>query len=71
MKKALALILALVLLCQALPWTAFASGIEPLSEDELNRALQIAGLRQNPDLSPNRCRRRDGTAVDGEEERLP
>ena len=49
MKKAFALILTLILLAQALPWTAFAKTIDPITEAELNRALQIAGLRQDPD----------------------
>ena len=49
MKKAFALILTLVMLCQALPWTAFAAVGKVLTEAELNRALQIAGLRQDPD----------------------
>ena len=49
MKKTFALILTLAMLCQALPWTAFAAMGEVLTEAELNRTLQIAGLRQNPD----------------------
>ena len=49
MRKAIALVLTLVMLSQALPWTAFASAVEPVSEAELNRALQIAGLRQDPE----------------------
>ena len=49
MNKAFALILALILLSQALPWTAFAKTVVPITEAELNRALQIAGLRQDPD----------------------
>ncbi|MBQ3477169.1 MAG: hypothetical protein IJH25_03235, partial [Clostridia bacterium] len=49
MKKAFALILTLVMLGQALPWTAFAAVGKALTEAELNRALQIAGLQQDPD----------------------
>ena len=49
MKKAFALILTLILLSQALPLTAFAKTVDPITEAELNRALQIAGLRQDPD----------------------
>jgi hypothetical protein len=33
MKKAFALILTLILLSQALPWTAFAKTVDPITED--------------------------------------
>ena len=49
MKKWIAGILTLVMLMQALPWTAFAAGSEGnmISQSELQRALLLAGLRTN------------------------
>ena len=45
MKKWIAALLALVMLSQALPWTAFAATGDPITDAELRRALLIAGLR--------------------------
>ena len=48
MKKWIAAILTLVMLCHALPWTAFAGAVaagQMITESELTRALQIAGLQ--------------------------
>ena len=47
MKRFLAAILTLVLLMQALPWTAFAAGSvgDMITDEELRRALQIAGMQ--------------------------
>ena len=48
MKKWIAAILTLVMLTQALPWTAFAEAIaagQMITDKELQRALQIAGLQ--------------------------
>ncbi len=45
MKKWIAAILIPVMLSQALPWTAFAATGDMITEAELQRALQIAGLR--------------------------
>jgi len=48
MKKWIAAILTLVMLAQALPWTAFADAVaagQMITDSELQRALQIAGLQ--------------------------
>ena len=45
MKKWIAALLALVMLSQALPWTAFAATGDMITDAELKRALSIAGLR--------------------------
>ena len=48
MKKWIAAILTLVMLTQALPWTAFAKAIaagQMITDKELQRALQIAGMK--------------------------
>lgn len=48
MRKWIAAILTLVLLTQALPWTAFADAIaagQMITDRELQQALQIAGMR--------------------------
>ena len=48
MKKWIAAILTLVMLTQALPWTAFADAIaagQMITDKELQQALQIAGMR--------------------------
>ncbi len=48
MKKWIAAILTLVMLAQALPWTAFADAVaagQMITDTELQRALQIAGLQ--------------------------
>ena len=45
MKKWIAAILILVLLSQALPWTAFAAMGDMITESELRRAMSLAGLR--------------------------
>ena len=45
MKKWIAVILTIVMLSQALPWTAFAATGDMITEAELSRALQLAGLQ--------------------------
>lgn len=45
MKKWIAALLALVMLSQALPWTAFAATGDPITDAELQRALLTVGLR--------------------------
>ena len=49
MKRWIATILTLMLLAQALPWTAFAAAGDAITDSELNRALQIAGLKAASD----------------------
>ena len=48
MKKWIAALLALVMLSQALPWTAFAATGDVITDAELKRALSIAGFGSNP-----------------------
>ena len=45
MKKWIAAILTLVMLSQALPWTAFAATGDMITDSELRRAMSIAGLQ--------------------------
>ena len=45
MKKWIAALLTLVMLSQALPWTAFAAMGDVITDAELRRAMSIAGLQ--------------------------
>ena len=51
MKKWIAALLTLVMLSQALPWTAFAAMGDLITESELRRALSIAGLQYESAVS--------------------
>ena len=65
MKKWIAAILTLVMLSQALPWTAFAATGDPITAAELQRALQIAGFR--PDSAGGDVYRQTLTLLTGPE----